>query len=108
MVAVLVGQENAVEFVRGKPAEREPEEELARAQAAIDEQPAMIGRDQRAIARASAAEHGQTEHARYLANGSAGHKQKPAAICRLREQFSTVIATSDTVSIRWMRSIWLG
>ena len=61
---MLVGQEDAIEFVRSDPAESEAENELARAQTAIDEQPAMVGRDQRAVPRAAAAEHRQTKHVR--------------------------------------------
>ena len=67
VVAMLVGEKDAIEFVRGDPAEREAENELARAQAAVDEQPAMVGRDQRAVSGASAPEHRQTKHFRLLA-----------------------------------------
>jgi hypothetical protein len=35
---------------------------LTGAQSAIDQNPAMIGRDQRAVSGAAAAEHRQTEH----------------------------------------------
>ena len=64
MIAMFVGEQDAVEFVRRDPAEREPEDELARTQPAIDEQAAMLGRDQRAVPRAAAAEHGESEHPR--------------------------------------------
>ncbi len=64
MVAVLVRQEDAVQFVRLDPAKLEPENELARAQAAIDKQPAMIGRDERAIPGTAAPEHRHAEHPR--------------------------------------------
>ena len=77
MIAMLMGEENAVEFVRRDPAEGEPEDELARAQTAVDEQPAMIGREQRAVSSAATAEHGQTEHAGYLVNRVGFHKWKP-------------------------------
>ena len=76
VIAVLVGEKNAVELVRGDPAQREPEHELARAQSAIDEQPAMIGCDERAISGAAAPEHGQTEHPRYVATRFPLHKRK--------------------------------
>jgi len=59
-----VGEENAIEFVGADPAASEAENDLAGAQAAIDEQPAMVGCDQRAVACAPAAEHRQTEHVR--------------------------------------------
>ena len=74
MIAMLVSQEDTVEFVRLDPAESEPEDELARAQPAIDQEPAMIGRDQGTVPGASAPEHGQTKHARYLAGGEVAHK----------------------------------
>ena len=63
MIAMLVGEEDAIELPRADSALFEPEDELARAQAAIDQKPAMIGRDERAISSAAAAEHGQCEHA---------------------------------------------
>jgi hypothetical protein len=76
MVAMLMREEDAVEFVRLDPTRLEAKDELARAQAAIDEQPTMIGRDQGAVPRAPAPEHCQTEHVRYLANRSPEHKRK--------------------------------
>ncbi len=76
VIAVLVGQENSVEFVRRNAAEGEPEHELTRAQSAIDEQSAMIGRDKRAVPGAAAPEHGQTEHPRYVATRFPLHKRK--------------------------------
>jgi hypothetical protein len=68
VIAVLVGEEHAIELPRRDPALLEPQDELARAQPAIDQQPAMFGRDQRAVARAAAAEHGQGEHVRLVAD----------------------------------------
>ena len=64
VIAVFVGKEDAVELVRGNSALVEAEDELARAQAAVDQQPAMIGCDECAVSRAPAPEHGQTEHVR--------------------------------------------
>ena len=58
MIAVLVGQEHAIELGRRDPALLEPNHDLPRAQSAIDQNPAVIGRDERAISRAAAAEHG--------------------------------------------------
>src|SRR5687768_13379341 len=63
VIAMLVGKQDAIELARGDPALFEAEDELARAQAAIDQEPAMIRRDERAISSAAAAEHGQCEHA---------------------------------------------
>ena len=68
MIAVFVGEEDAIELVRGDPALGEAQDELARAQAAVDQQPAMIGRDERAVSRAPAPEHRQTEHVRLVAD----------------------------------------
>lgn len=61
---MFVGQEDAIEFVRADPTVSEAENELASAQTAIDEQPAVVGCDQRAVACAAATEHPQTEHVR--------------------------------------------
>ena len=63
VIAMLVGEEDAIELARRDSALFEAKDELARAQAAIDQEPAMIGRDERAISGAAAAEHGQCEHA---------------------------------------------
>ena len=64
MIAMLVRQKDAVEFVRRETAESEPEDELPRAQTAVDEQPAMIGCKKRAVPGAAAPEHRQAEHLR--------------------------------------------
>ena len=73
---MFVGEENPVEFVRRNPAKLKSQNELARAQSAIYQQPAMIGGDERAVSRAAATEDGETEHARYLANRRREHKRK--------------------------------
>ena len=70
MIAVLVGEQNAIELLRHHAALLEPEHNLPRAQSAIDQDSAMIGRDQRTISGTAAPEHRQTEHDRYLATGS--------------------------------------
>jgi len=62
MIAMLVGEEHAIELGRRDPALFEPDHDLPRAQPAVHKNPAMIGSDQRAIPRAAAAEHGQSEH----------------------------------------------
>src|SRR5438067_1236432 len=74
MIAVFVRQEHAIELPRRDPALLEPDHDLPRAQSTIDQDPAMIGRDQGAIPRAAAAEHGQSEHARLVADTGAFHK----------------------------------
>jgi hypothetical protein len=76
VIAMLVGQEHAVELRRSDSALLEAPDNLARAQAAIDEKPAMIGRDERAISRAPAAEHRQTEHDRLVADAIPFHKSE--------------------------------
>jgi hypothetical protein len=63
MIAVLMREQNAIELLGCHLALGKTEYELPRAQSTIDQQPAMFGRDQRAVAAAAAAEHGQTEHA---------------------------------------------
>jgi hypothetical protein len=66
MVAMFVGEKHTIELVRCDPALFEPKDELSRAETAVHEQSAMIGRDERAISGTAAAEHGQTEHARSI------------------------------------------
>jgi hypothetical protein len=67
MIAVLVGKQNAIELRGRNAALFESQDELARAQPAIDENFAVIGSHERAVPGAAAAEHGETEHAPYLA-----------------------------------------
>ena len=62
MIAMFVGEEDAIELFGRDSALGEAQDELPRAQSAIDQHPAMIGRDERAVSRAPAPEHGQTEH----------------------------------------------
>ena len=64
MIAVFVREQNAIELLDADSAKLESRKNLARAQAAIDQKPAMIGRDERAIPGAAAAEHRETEHSR--------------------------------------------
>ena len=52
-----------VELRRRDSALLETNDDLPRTQPAIDQNPAMIGRDHGAVSRAAAAEHGQSEHA---------------------------------------------
>ena len=68
VIAMFVGEEDAVELRGSDSALFEPHDDLACAQPAIDQEPAMIGRDERAISRAAAAEHGQSEH-RWISSG---------------------------------------
>jgi uncharacterized protein len=64
VIAMLVGEEDTIELVGSDSALREAQDKLARTQAAVDQQPAMIGRDERAVSRAPAPEHRQSEHVR--------------------------------------------
>ena len=63
MIAVLMGKQDAIEVFGRHPALLEAEDDLARAQPAIDENFAMIGRNERAIPGTAAPEHRQTKHA---------------------------------------------
>ena len=63
VIAVFVREQDAIELFGRHAALFETQNDLARAQSAIDENFAVIGRDQRAIPGAAAAEHGETEHA---------------------------------------------
>ena len=74
MIAVFVREEHAVKLRGSDSALREAEKDLARAQPAVDEKPAMIGRDERAISRAPAPQHRQTKHERLVADTGAFHK----------------------------------
>ena len=60
---MLVGEQNAIELFWHHAALLEPEHDLARTQSAIDQNFAVIGRDQRTVPGAATPEHGQTEHA---------------------------------------------
>ena len=62
MVAVLVREEDAIELLRHDAALLQTQYQLSRTQSAIDKNLAVICRDERAVSRAPAAEHGQAEH----------------------------------------------
>ena len=62
MVAVLMSEQQSIELLRGDAALLKPDDDLARAQPAVDQNPAMIGGNESAIPGAAAAEHGQAEH----------------------------------------------
>ena len=63
MVAMLMREENAIQLIRSQTALLKAQQQLARAQAAIDQNLAMIGGHQSAVSPAPAAEHRQAEHA---------------------------------------------
>jgi len=62
VIAVFVGEQNAIELLQRDPALLDSERDLARAQPTIDQNFAMISGDERAITGTAAAEHRQTEH----------------------------------------------
>ena len=62
VISVFVREDNAVELLRRDAALLQTQHDLPRAETAINENPAVIGCDQRAVPRAPAAEHGQAEH----------------------------------------------
>jgi hypothetical protein len=62
MIAVLVRNQDTVELLGRDAALFQAQDQLARAQAAIDQNFTMIGREKGAVARAAAAEHRDTEH----------------------------------------------
>jgi hypothetical protein len=66
VIAVFVSEKNSVELFWHQAALLKAQDDLAGAQAAIDQNLAMIGRDERAVAGTAAPEHRQTEHDRYL------------------------------------------
>ena len=66
MIAMLVGKQDAIELLWRNAALLETKNDLPRAQAAIDQNFAMIGGDERAVTGTAAPEHRQTEHDRYL------------------------------------------
>jgi hypothetical protein len=120
MIAVFVRQQHTIELSRGDPALLEPDHDLPRTQSAIDQNPAMICRDQRAIPRAAAAEHGQCEHASIssgrrrvsqIGNGNPGknacHPEAgearrgiSQALNRFREMFRVYVMTASARRLR--------
>jgi hypothetical protein len=93
MIAVLVGEKHAIELVGSDSALGETQDKLARAQSAVDQQAAMIGRDERAVSRAPAAEHRQTEHVRLVADAPGILKRN----CRLGRRKNLFCASP----LRW-------
>ena len=62
VIGVFVCENNAVELLGCNAALLKAQPDLPCAQAAINENPAMLGGDQRAVPGAPAAEHDQAEH----------------------------------------------
>jgi len=63
---MLVRKKDAIELLRHDATFLQTQNQLPRAQSAIDKNLAVIRRDQRAVSRAPAAEHGQAEHGTYV------------------------------------------
>jgi len=62
VIAMLMRKKQTVELLGGNATLLKADDDLARAQSTIDQNPAVIGGNERAIPGAAAAEHGQTEH----------------------------------------------
>jgi hypothetical protein len=62
VIAMLMCKKQTVELLGGNATLLKADDDLARAQSTIDQNPAVIGGNERAIPGAAAAEHGQTEH----------------------------------------------
>jgi len=62
VIAMLMGKKQSIELLGGDTALLKPDHDLARAQSAIDQNPAVIGGNKSAIPGTAAAEHGQAEH----------------------------------------------
>jgi hypothetical protein len=62
VIAMLVSKKQSIELLGGNATLLKPDYDLARAQSAIDQNPAVIGGNKSAIPGTAAAEHGQAEH----------------------------------------------
>jgi len=62
VIAMLMSKKQSIELLGGDAALLKPHDDLARAQSAIDQNPAVIGGNESAIPGAAAAEHRQAEH----------------------------------------------
>jgi hypothetical protein len=62
VIAMLMSEKQSIELLGGDTALLQPDDDLARAESAIDQNAAVIGGNESAIPGAAAAEHGQAEH----------------------------------------------
>jgi hypothetical protein len=62
VIAMLMRKKQAIELLWGDATLLKPDDDLARAQSTVDQNPAVIGGKESAIPGAAAAEHSQTEH----------------------------------------------
>jgi hypothetical protein len=95
VIAMFVGEEDAIELVGSDSALLEAQDELARTQSAIDQQPAMIGRDERAVSRAPAPEHRQSEHVRLVADAIEILKQNCLLLARKTVTHASILRSDD-------------
>jgi len=72
---MFMGKEHAIESFGSKVALLEAGDDLTRAQSAIDQDSAVVGRNEGAVAGAAAAEHGEAEHEECLAKRDRIHKR---------------------------------
>ena len=93
VIAMFVGEQDAIELFGSDSALGEAQDELSRAQSAVDQQPAMIGRDECAVSRAPASEHRQTEHSP-ISNGRAFSSQMEIRDLKTERAFLVAAATS--------------
>src|SRR5438874_4701612 len=87
---MFVGEEHTVEPFGSDVALLEPDNDLPRAQSAIDQDPAVVGRNESAVAGAAAAEHGKAEHEERLAKRDRVHKRNCSG-----ERFSVMRSGGD-------------
>ena len=100
MIAMFVGQEHAIELVWSDPALREAQDELARTQPAIDQQPAMIGGDERAVPGAAAPEHCQSEHVRLVTDAIGILKRNCFSVAENPTNASTLRSDESACTVR--------
>jgi hypothetical protein len=103
VIAVLMSEKDTVEVFRRDPAQGEAIDELTRAESAVDQEPAMIGHDERAISGAPTSEHGQTKHAAVLTNARDVHKWKARKIT-IAERASDNLFGKGAVKLALSRS----
>jgi hypothetical protein len=85
VIAMFVSEEHTIEPLRSEVTLLESDDDLPRAQSAINQDSAMIGRHEGAVAGAAAAEHSEAEHEESLAKRDRVHKRN-----RRDERFSVI------------------
>jgi hypothetical protein len=95
VIAVFVGEQDAIELVGRDSAPGEAQDELSRAQSAVDQQPTMIGCDERAVSRAPASEHRQGEHARLVTDAIGFLKQNCLLLAEKNSYPPSILRAGD-------------